>query len=270
MLQSPMEVAGRRFEVEYVSEKRKTVAAYFYPDRVVIKMPLSLRQGSRTHVLDSLERRILRHLEKLSARGFEALDKEKLPQFQNGQQVTVLGRAFDITIIEKQSAKRPKAVLRNGTLIDVTLPASLQGQPAAEIVSDLVRRVLSKCMLPDLRARLDAINSRYYGFSYNMLRIKKQSRLWGSTSYPEGNININYRLLFAPEPMLEYVMAHELSHLKVRNHSKSFWMLVERAVPDHKQRRRWLRQNGSRLGIGIQNENVSYAAAPPLQQAQAP
>ncbi len=119
------------------------------------------------------------------------------------------------------------------------------------MVSDLTRRAIAKHAMPEVRARMDALNNKYYNFHFNEVKLKKQARLWGSTTHPGQKINLNLKLLFAPEPILEYVMAHELSHLEQHNHSPAFWALVARAVPDHKVRRRWLRENGGTLGVAI-------------------
>ena len=62
------------------------------------------------------------------------------------------------------------------------------------------------------------------------------------------NINIAYRLLFAPREVFRYVCLHELAHLKEMNHSKRFWSLVAGAMPDYKGHEKWLRDSGFMLG----------------------
>ena len=69
---------------------------------------------------------------------------------------------------------------------------------------------------------------------------RSQKTRWGSCSI-EGHISLNWRLVAAPMEKLEYVIIHELAHLMHHNHSKSFWRLVERHCPDHREHRRWLR-----------------------------
>jgi hypothetical protein len=78
--------------------------------------------------------------------------------------------------------------------------------------------------------------------------IKDQKTRWGSCS-KKGNINLNWRLIMAPLHVIDYVVVHELCHLKVMNHSKDFWNLVESIQPNNHERRRWLKVNGNRLGI---------------------
>lgn len=80
------------------------------------------------------------------------------------------------------------------------------------------------------------------------LRIKDQKRIWGSCS-ARGLVNLNWRLILAPEAVFEYVVVHELCHLRVRNHQQEFWQLVERVLPGFEPQRRWLRANGHLLTL---------------------
>ncbi len=79
-----------------------------------------------------------------------------------------------------------------------------------------------------------------YGFFYNRVFIKNQKTLWGSCSH-KNNINLNIKLILLPEKLREYIILHELVHLKVKNHSKEFWNELARLCPDFKERRRELR-----------------------------
>jgi predicted metal-dependent hydrolase len=76
--------------------------------------------------------------------------------------------------------------------------------------------------------------------------IRNQRTRWGSCS-TTGALSFNWRLLLAPEPVLDYVVWHEACHLVVMDHSRRFWALVERHVPDYREPRRWLHRNGAAL-----------------------
>lgn len=73
-----------------------------------------------------------------------------------------------------------------------------------------------------------------YNFEYNKIFIKNQKTRWGSCSSKK-NLNFNYRLAFMSVEMMDYVIVHELCHLKEMNHSKNFWNLVESILPDYKR-----------------------------------
>jgi predicted metal-dependent hydrolase len=84
------------------------------------------------------------------------------------------------------------------------------------------------------------------GVAYRRIRIGDQRTLWGSCS-SAGTLSFNWRLVLAPLEVLEYVVVHELCHLRIPNHSKRFWTLVERWRPDWRDERDWLRKHGPEL-----------------------
>lgn len=86
------------------------------------------------------------------------------------------------------------------------------------------------------------------GYNYNSLKITSARKRWGSCS-SRGNINFSWRLIRAPEKIVDYVIAHEVSHLAHKNHSVRFWNFVETLMPDYKIHHKWLRENGFLLDL---------------------
>ena len=82
--------------------------------------------------------------------------------------------------------------------------------------------------------------------SYNRLVIRGQRTRWGSCSRRK-NLSFNWKVIMAPEPVVEYVVIHELLHLKQMNHSKKFWELVARYCPEWRQHKSWLKQHETEL-----------------------
>jgi len=104
------------------------------------------------------------------------------------------------------------------------------------------RREFLKHRLTARRLVLDKIAelSPVYGFKYNGVTIRNQRTRWGSCS-AKGNLNFNYRMVFLPDRLAGYIVAHELCHLKEFNHSPRFWNLLAIAFPDQKNLRRELK-----------------------------
>ena len=86
------------------------------------------------------------------------------------------------------------------------------------------------------------------GVSYERIRIAEQKTRWGSCS-SRGTLSFNWKLMLAPPKVLDYVVVHELCHLIEMNHSPRFWNLVEEIIPDYKEYRKWLKDNGNTLQL---------------------
>jgi predicted metal-dependent hydrolase len=97
----------------------------------------------------------------------------------------------------------------------------------------------------EIGPRLDAATARA-GTSYAGLTIRGQKTRWASCS-TSGHMSFNWRLLLAPEAVLDYVVEHEVCHLELMDHSPRFWALLESRVPDWREYARWLRRYGPTL-----------------------
>ena len=84
------------------------------------------------------------------------------------------------------------------------------------------------------------------GMKYGRLSLKEQSSRWGSCS-SKGNLNFNWRLVHCPAEVIDYVLIHELSHLKEMNHSRAFWSFVELYDPAYQLHRGWLKRHGNNI-----------------------
>ncbi|MHB8109349.1 MAG: M48 family metallopeptidase [Syntrophorhabdaceae bacterium] len=86
------------------------------------------------------------------------------------------------------------------------------------------------------------------GIESNGIRITSARTRYGSCSWDD-RLTFSYRLVMAPYPVIDYIVVHELAHVKVKNHSRTFWEYVESIMPDYRQRKNWLKENGHTLDI---------------------
>lgn len=100
------------------------------------------------------------------------------------------------------------------------------------------------------------------GGVYTSVTIRDQKTRWGSCS-SRGTLSFNYRLIFAPPQVLDYVVVHELCHLTHMNHSKEFWNMVGSVMPDYKTHRKWLKEHGGELTL----ENYLTSKGIPIKLA---
>src|SRR5690349_21306710 len=113
---------------------------------------------------------------------------------------------------------------------------------AARSVSESEARTAAR----ELLATLADEEAAQLDVAYRKLRIGDQRTLWGSCS-AKGTLSFNWRLVLAPLEVADYVVVHELCHLRVLDHSRRFWALVESRRPRFREPRAWLREHGAEL-----------------------
>lgn len=175
--------------------------------------------------------------------------------------------AFKMRVIFKDK-KNSSGTIRDGEIvlyISTRLPADEQQRHIEALTKKLLkaqararRRPRAPSLQPSCIRDQEAlialaleINGRYFGYSFNKVSFRTQRSRWGSCNGRTRNINISHRLKGAPLELLEYVIIHELCHLKEMNHGLEFWVLVSKACPDYRRRRqmlkdwdRWLEAGG--------------------------
>ena len=88
--------------------------------------------------------------------------------------------------------------------------------------------------------------SKKLGVKVEAIVIKRLKNRWGSMT-KEGSINLNVNLLKAPEDVIDYIILHELCHLKIKEHSHHFWDFLRKFMPNYQDKRDWLNRNGNNL-----------------------
>ncbi len=108
-----------------------------------------------------------------------------------------------------------------------------------------IERFYRRAARMEIAARLDRATA-LAGVRYRDLSIRAQRTRWASCS-SNGHMSFNWRLLLAPESVLDYVVWHEVCHLEILDHSPRFWALVARRWPGYREDREWLRRHGATL-----------------------
>ncbi len=166
-----------------------------------------------------------------------------LPErFETGGQVLYRGRHLEL-VVEPAAVRWPE--VSAGATFRVRVPRRLDRDAREAAARKAVLRWLRERVRSDAARLIDRWGSRV-GARPRGLRIGNQRTLWGSCA-GRGVISLNWRLVTAPEPVLEYVVLHELCHLREANHGPRFWALVEGLLPDWRERRAWLREHGVAL-----------------------
>lgn len=131
-------------------------------------------------------------------------------------------------IICPQQRKTAAATFKEG-VCSVKIPAQqLNSRNMAMVIDKLYWRLIGQIFLPELEERTKALNQSHFKLEYRNVRYHLQYRRWGSCSSLK-NLNISHRLILAPQSLADYVIVHELAHLKHMNHGREFWDLVKQA-----------------------------------------
>lgn len=92
-------------------------------------------------------------------------------------------------------------------------------------------------------------HARLMGLDPDRIAVKEQKRSWGTCSFRHRAIHLNWQLIMAPVSVIDYVVIHELAHLRHPNHSRRFWSLVERHMPDYRQNKAWLKRHQAEITL---------------------
>ncbi|MEZ4503640.1 MAG: SprT family zinc-dependent metalloprotease [Dehalococcoidia bacterium] len=166
-------------------------------------------------------------------------------RFVSGESLPYLGRSVRLTVYPTDAAR--VAIRFHHWQFDVDVPRSLEGDARqAEIRVAFKRWYRERAMLK-LPPRVDRVAS-LLGVRPKAILVRDQRIRWASCA-PDGTLRFNWRAIMAPPAVLDYVVAHELAHLRVRAHTAEYWAIVSQAIPDYRMRRDLLRARGSLLRI---------------------
>ena len=221
------------------SNRARHVRLTFSPSEgLVIVLP---RRCPLRHVPTVLEEKS-RWIRKQLSHSLDAPARGPEGTLRDGQQVWFRGEAHSIRLVPLAEGTRGSTLAIDEGMIRVHLHPRDQ-ERAREILERWMRQQARERIEDRLRAIAVA-----NGFIYGSVFIRDQRTRWGSCSR-QGNLSFSWRLVMAPPEVLEYVVAHELAHLRELNHSSRFWRLLESLVGDPKPARAWLRQHGGSLRL---------------------
>lgn len=222
--------------VEFLVERtarRKTVAISVGFDGVRVLAPSDLDDD---YVLSIVRRKgawLLRKQAAYRELGGQPVVKE----FVNGETFHYLGRQYRLKLVPDEAAITTRIAARGSTLVAPVLPNEHASVRRAAVRSGL-RHWYRVHAGQHFHARARAI-AQMLGIPTPTVSVVDQSKRWGSCD-ARGRIRLNWQLIMAPMPLVDYVIAHETCHVLEHNHSRRFWRSLEVIMPDYKKRVREL------------------------------
>lgn len=216
---------------QLIRSKRKTVAIIVQRDgKVIVRAPLKASERQIRQFVES----------KIGWIGEKKIQmQEQAPALQRkftaGERFPYLGQDYALSVVSG-----PRAGLR----FEGGFSLNQNSQAEAALLFEKWYKAAARKVLTE-RVRFYA---QKFGLKYQKIRISSARTRWGSCS-SRGTLSFTWRLVMAPLEVVDYVVVHELAHLRVQNHSAAFWAEVAQMMPDFKRQRDWLKKNGRFLTL---------------------
>ena len=241
--------------------------------RIDMKVPVGMKQDMIELYVKRNRDSIIKKYEQAGMRNHQALQatlelKEGLVQYRNGLRLPFLGEMklclHIVQIPELEDTRIYSGESDNGDRT-LTIKTDTDDQ---DFLRYLVMRYYKKCAGRIIRERATAFakkmelsfqeiqiiglvrgtSPRFPRMSYQNIEIGNQKTLWGSCSRKK-NLKFDWKLLMLPAEVVDYVIVHELGHIKKMNHSSSFWREVKKVMPEYRECRNWLDKHGQEYEI---------------------
>jgi predicted metal-dependent hydrolase len=218
------------FEYTVIRSNRKTLSVIIERDkRVIVRAPEDI---SEDRIMFELQKR--KRLIEKKINSDQKFNNDYLPkEFESGEQFLYLGKYYtlEINFTHEQSV-----YFGNGIQITAINKAN-----AKSILLNWYKQKAIEILTPRI-----LFFAEHIGVKRKKINITDAKYTWG-TCTPSGNLNFNWRLIKAPLEVIDYIVIHELSHLRESNHSPEFWNIVGVQMPNYEEAKGWLKEYGNLL-----------------------
>jgi len=220
--------------------------------RKTIGISISPEQGVRVLVPSWVSKQLIQDVVKKKAPWIikkliqiEEIKSLKLSKkFIDGETFSFLGKDYKLEVLRQPGIKSTNLAFNNVKFI-AGIPGEFTYEEQAKSIRESILEWYMERAAETITDRVE-IYSHKLGAKPARVHIKNQKSRWGSCT-KDNKININWKIIMAPMEIVDYLVVHELAHIKIKNHSTLYWKLVESVLPDHAKRRKWLRENSHHL-----------------------
>ena len=199
---------------------------------VVVKAPWYVTANEIQDIVENKREWIMNALEKYS------VSPRKTKEYCDGEKFQILGKSF-VLAIYYQVTNKAELKVENGS-IEIILPLDYADRDNTELMKKLIDKMYYMIAEKEVESSMEKMRN-LVGLAPEEYRIKKTKSLWGSCSSNK-KITINQNLMMYSRKAIDYVVLHEICHLKYMNHSKKFWDMVASYMPDYKDAEKELKQ----------------------------
>lgn len=233
-----LSISFKEKNIEFILEYKKRKTLSIEIDRigkVKVKAPIGLQEKVITDFIIKKEKWIIEKLNEISTLNNKIIERKYL----NGELFLYLGKEYKLKIIIHNQFKKNRVELIGNELI------VLCKKEGEEIIKNTLKKWYREKALENIKYRISLYNKFFYK-EPRSIKVREQKRRYGSCSYKDDLI-FNWRLIMAPQEIIDYVVVHEMCHINHKNHSKSYWNNVRSIMEDYKDRELWLKNYGYKL-----------------------
>jgi predicted metal-dependent hydrolase len=226
------------------SQRVKNTRLVVTPDKIEVVAPPSVSERKIHAFVKSKQDWVIVARDKV-VENKQSIKKQRPDSYTDGVIVPYKGQ--DIALRLKPEKANSLKIEANNQELNLYLPSQFIAN------NEFIRQTLIDWLKAQALKAVEECVGQYaqkYSLHPRFIRIKTQKSRWGSCGI-HNDININWLLILAPTEVLEYVVIHEICHIKERNHSARFWRLVEAHLPEYQKQRNWLKKNGHNLMQGL-------------------
>ncbi|CAM3831240.1 M48 family metallopeptidase [Paenibacillus lactis] len=230
------------YTLEYKPDAKDIIISVDWIDGVKIIIPPSVDDIKLQEVLNKKSPWIMSKWYE-----FDEIDLPPNPkEYVSGEKFLYLGRSYRLKVQKDATVAKSSLLFQKGRFIATVPINTTQGEVAEQLRSLFVNWYMLHGQAK-LLERLKIYVPKM-GVSPSKLQLKHQKMRWGSCAADQ-SIYINWRIMMAPMKVIDYVLVHEMGHLKYPNHSSDFWQFVRSILPDYDERKEWLRIHGPLLTL---------------------
>ncbi len=226
-----------RIPVKVIVETRMSHRFSIARKSAIVRLPIWYPAGQKKKTITQFKAWVLEHYHTAPYN----FDRFRIKDYKTGDTIEVVGVPYTLVVDEADIQKCMGQVLSSKQEIHIRIPQYAVSK--GELVTKVLKKLVTKAFKPQVEERLRYFASEVVHVTYKNFRLKDSVSNWGSCSGKD-NINISIRTLLLPLNMIDYVLIHELCHLKEMNHGPKFWSHVEAAMPDYKHADTWINKNG--------------------------
>ena len=225
---------GLNFQLIRSKRRRKTISLYIKEDgRIVICVPYHTPKGEIEGFIKERESWVIKKISE-KERSIKETEKAFIP----GEKFLYLGESYPLEIGDTNQKGLPLKLSFGKFILD---------KDHLEEARDLFIHWYKREAKEKIEGRVHYFSNRLQLFPKG-LKITSAKYRWGSCSR-DSRLSLSWRIIMAPLSVIDYVLIHELVHIKEKNHSKRFWTYLEAILPDYRKHRLWLKENGHRLWL---------------------